>query len=168
MKLVELNLNGLVANGYFHKTEELAREAFTQSVNVWANCAKEFIFTARNNETEISLYQTKTEGYYIVEVVNANESKVTVYNDRIGAHDHVADVVANLGNKSGLRNHQRNLRVIPSDRSDRPLPEGVLDARWGFEEPVCLSSRRWCTDRRVEHQRRLDRGSSRERCRWYG
>ena len=45
---------------------------------------------------EISLYQTKTEGYYIVEVVNANESKVTVYNDRIGAHDHVADVVANL------------------------------------------------------------------------
>lgn len=96
MKLVELNLNGLVANGYFHKTEELAQEAFTQSVNVWTNCAKEFIFTARNNETEISLYQTKTEGYYIVEVVNANESKVTVYNDRIGAHDHVADVVANL------------------------------------------------------------------------
>lgn len=96
MKLVELNLNGLVANGYFHKTEELAQEAFAQSVNVWANCAKEFIFTARNNETEISLYQTKTEGYYIVEVVNANESKVTVYNDRISAHDHVADVVANL------------------------------------------------------------------------
>ena len=96
MKLVELNLNGLVANGYFHKTEELAQEAFAQSVNVWANCAKEFIFTARNNETEISLYQTKTEGYYIVEVVNTNESKVTVYNDRISAHDHVADVVANL------------------------------------------------------------------------
>lgn len=96
MKLVELNLNGLVANGYFHKTEELAQEAFAQSVNVWANCAKEFIFTARNNETEISLYQTKTEGYYIVEVVNANESKVAVYNDRISAHDHVADVVANL------------------------------------------------------------------------
>ena len=96
MKLVELNLNGLVANGYFHKTEELAQEAFAQSVNVWANCAKEFIFTARNNETEISLYQTKTEGYYIVEVVNANESKVTVHNDRISAHDHVADVVANL------------------------------------------------------------------------
>lgn len=96
MKLVELNLNGLVANGYIHKTEELAKEAFAQSVNVWANCAKEFIFTARNNETEISLYQTKTEGYYIVEVVNANESKVTVYNDRISAHDYVADVVANL------------------------------------------------------------------------
>lgn len=96
MKLVELNLNGLVANGYFHKTEELAQEAFAQSVNVWTNCAKWFIFTARNNETEISLYQTKTEGYYIVEVVSANESKVTVYNDRIGAHDHVADVVANL------------------------------------------------------------------------
>lgn len=96
MKLVELNLNGLVANGYIHKTEELAQEAFSQSVNVWANCAKEFVFTARNNETEISLYQTKLEGYYIVEVVNANESKVTVYNDRIGAHDHVADVVANL------------------------------------------------------------------------
>lgn len=96
MKLVELNLNGLVANSYFYKTEELAQEAFAQSVNVWANCAKEFIFTARNNETEISLYQTKTEGYYIVEVVNANESKVTVYNDRICAHDHVAEVVANL------------------------------------------------------------------------
>lgn len=96
MKLVELNLSGLVANGYFHKTEELAQEAFAQSVNVWANCAKEFIFTARNNETEISLYQTKTEGYYIVEVVNANESKVTVYNDRNSANDHVANVVANL------------------------------------------------------------------------
>ena len=96
MKLVELNLNGLVANGYFHKTEELAQEAFAQSVNVWANCAKEFIFTARNNETEISLYQTKTEGYYIVEVVRANESKVTVYNDRNSANDHVANVVANL------------------------------------------------------------------------
>lgn len=96
MKLVELNLNGLVANGYFHETEELAKEAFTQSVNVWANCAKEFVFTARNNETEISLYQTKLEGYYIVEVVNANESKVTVYNDRISANDQVAEVVATL------------------------------------------------------------------------
>ena len=96
MKLVELNLNGLVANGYIHKTEELAKEAFTQSVNVWANCAKVFIFTARNNETEISLYQTKLEGYYIVEVVNANESKVTVYNDRISANDQVAEVVATL------------------------------------------------------------------------
>lgn len=96
MKLVELNLNGLVANGYIHKTEELAEEAFTQSVNVWANCAKEFIFTARNNETEISLYQTKTEGYYIVEVVSANESKVTVYNDCSSANDHVANIVANL------------------------------------------------------------------------
>ena len=96
MKLVELTLNGLVANGYFHKTEELAQEAFTQSVNVWANCEKEFIFTARNNETEISLYQTKLEGYFIVEVQNGNETKGTVYNDRISAHDHVADVVANL------------------------------------------------------------------------
>lgn len=96
MKLVELNLNGLVANGYFHKTEELAQEAFTQSVNVWANCAKEFILTAHNNETEISLYQTKLEGYYIVEVVNADESKVTVYNDRISANDQVAEVVATL------------------------------------------------------------------------
>ena len=96
MKLVELNLNGLVANGYFHKTEELAQEAFAQSVNVWANCEKEFIFTARNNETEISLYQTKTEGYYIVEVANANESKVTVYNERSSANDYVANIVANL------------------------------------------------------------------------
>lgn len=96
MKLVELNLNGLVANGYFHKTEELAQEAFTQSVNVWANCVKEFIFTARNNETEISLYQTKLEGYYIVEVVNGNETKVTVYNDRTSANDQVAEVVATL------------------------------------------------------------------------
>lgn len=96
MKLVELNLNGLVANGYFHKTEELAQEAFTQSVNVWANCAKEFIFTARNNETEISLYQTKLEGYFIVEVQNANETQVTIYNDRRSANDHVANIVANL------------------------------------------------------------------------
>lgn len=96
MKLVELNLNGLVANGYIHKTEELAKEAFTQSVNVWANCAKEFIFTARNNETEISLYQTKLEGYYIVEVQNGNEAKVTVYNDRTSANDQVAEVVATL------------------------------------------------------------------------
>lgn len=96
MKLVELNLNGLVANGYFHKTEELAKEAFTQSVNVWANCAKEFVFTARNNETEISLYKTKTEGYYIVEVVNGDETKVTVYNDRTSANDQVAEVVATL------------------------------------------------------------------------
>ena len=96
MKLVELNLNGLVANGYFHKTEELAQEAFTQSVNVWANCAKDFIFTARNNETEISLYQTKLEGYYIVEVQNGNETKVTVYNDRTSANDQVAEVVATL------------------------------------------------------------------------
>lgn len=96
MKLVELNLNGLVANGYFHKTEELAQEAFTQSVNVWANCAKEFIFTARNNETEISLYQTKLEGYYIVEVQNGNETQVTVYNDRTSANDQVAEVVATL------------------------------------------------------------------------
>lgn len=96
MKLVELNLNGLVANSYFHKTEELAQEAFTQSVNVWTNCAKEFIFTARNNETEISLYQTKLEGYYIVEVLNGNETKVTVYNDRTSANDQVAEVVATL------------------------------------------------------------------------
>lgn len=96
MKLVELNLNGLVANGYFHKTEELAKEAFTQSVNVWANCAKEFIFTARNNETEISLYQTKLEGYYIVEVQSGNETQVTVYNDRTCANDKVAEVVATL------------------------------------------------------------------------
>ena len=29
MKLVKLNLSGLVANGYIHKTEELAKEAFT-------------------------------------------------------------------------------------------------------------------------------------------
>lgn len=96
MKLVELNLNGLVANGYFHKTEELAQEAFTQSVNVWANSAKEFIFTARNNETEISLYQTKLEGYYIVEVQNGNETNVTVYNDRTSANDRVAEVVVTL------------------------------------------------------------------------
>lgn len=96
MKLVELNLNGLVANGYIHKTEELAKEAFTQSVNVWANCAKEFVFTARNNETEISLYQTKLEGYYIVEVVNASETQVIVYNDRTSANDQVAKVVATM------------------------------------------------------------------------
>lgn len=96
MKLVELNLNSLVANGYIHKTEELAKEAFTQSVNVWANCAKEFIFTARNNETEISLYQTKLEGYFIVEVQNSNETQVTIYNDRSSANDHVANIVANL------------------------------------------------------------------------
>lgn len=96
MKLVELNLNGLVANGYFHKTEELAQEAFAQSVNVWANCAKEFIFTASNNETEISLYQTKLEGYYIVEVQNGNETRVTVYNDRTSANEQVAEVVATL------------------------------------------------------------------------
>lgn len=96
MKLVELNLNGLIANGYIHKTEELAKEAFTQSVNVWANCAKEFIFTARNNETEICLYQTKLEGYFIVEVRGGNETQVAIYNDRSSAHDHVADVVANL------------------------------------------------------------------------
>ena len=96
MKLVELNLSGLVANGYFHKTEELAKEAFTQSVNVWANCAKEFIFTARNNETEISLYQTKLEGYFIVEVQSGNETQVTIYNDRSSANDHVAINVANL------------------------------------------------------------------------
>ena len=96
MKLVELNLNGLVANGYIHKTEELAKEAFTQSVNVWANCAKEFIFTARNTETEISLYQTKLEGYFIVEVQSANETQVTIYNDRSSANDHVANIVANL------------------------------------------------------------------------
>ena len=96
MKLVELNLSGLVANGYIHKTEELAKEAFTQSVNVWANCAKEFIFTARNNETEISMYQTKLEGYYIVEVQNGNETKVAVYNDRTSANDQVAEVVATL------------------------------------------------------------------------
>ena len=96
MKLVELNLNGLVANGYFHKTEELAQEAFTQSVNVWANCAKDFVFAARNNETEISLYQTKLEGYFIVEVQSGNESQVTIYNDRSSANDHVAKIVANL------------------------------------------------------------------------
>ena len=96
MKLVELNLNGLVANGYFYKTEELAQEAFTQSVNVWANCAKEFVFAARNNETEISLYQTKLEGYFIVEVQSGNETKVIIHNDRSSANDHVANIVANL------------------------------------------------------------------------
>lgn len=96
MKLVELNLSGLVANGYIHKTEELAKEAFTQSVNVWANCAKEFIFTARNNETEINLYQTKLEGYFIVEVQNGNETQVTIYNDRNSANDRVANIVANM------------------------------------------------------------------------
>ena len=96
MKLVELNLNGLVANCYIHETEELAKEAFTQSVNVWANCAKEFIFTARNNETEISLYQTKLEGYFIVEVQHGNETQVTIYNDRTSANGHVANIVTNL------------------------------------------------------------------------